>query len=73
MFTCHHGNKDTCFQCNKENKKASNFGIKAGTTEKLSELPILKIFKTEKAAQNYCNKMNDLNDGKYYTYILIAK
>lgn len=77
MNYCNHGNSLTspCFDCHKDRERNSWFGIKAGWNEKLSELPVIRTFKTKKAAENYCAKMNALNDGKpiHYTYVLVDK
>lgn len=75
MDYCNHGQSiyNHCFKCHEEREKKSYFGIKAGIHEKLSDLPILKIFKTKKAAENYCKKNNEKNSKVYFTYILISK
>jgi hypothetical protein len=64
-----------CPDCRKEREQQSDYGIKAGWNEKLSELPVIKTFKTKKAAENYCAKMNAQNDGKpiHYTWVFVPK
>lgn len=75
-FRCSHGEAGHCFACSKELRKNGIFVIKAGSLSSntwLKDLSVVRTFKTETAAKNYCEKMNAKQSELYYTFVVKPK
>jgi len=76
-MTCiSHGIIEPCFWCSEERKLNSLFAVKEldiATNQKVSEGKVVRVFKTERAARNYCDKRNNVQTSKYYTVVLRDK